>query len=269
MHRKEIKQHIIYLEIQRMCYSPFRYIKKFVKNTDDIYLMRNMLKSISFDHKSIEYIVSLIVDALKEDKRFKRIECLKVLKKIIKSRALNEPFSRSLMNDLFYIYRSYIFCSNEEIQWAVSIFIKDQHLENEDIQWLIDNYKESDHIVNRLLRYPKFNKLIFDWAKLVYEEGSLNNRLSEVIGILINDDIPKYIKVDIDVIMWAIYYSKCPKAKKEELILKYLDYQNYSSSLEVAERLGLGSVSSELLEYYKDLLKSYHLQIQYHKRTAV
>jgi hypothetical protein len=36
MQYKEIRKHITYLEIQRMHYAPFKYIKKFVKNTDDI-----------------------------------------------------------------------------------------------------------------------------------------------------------------------------------------------------------------------------------------
>lgn len=233
MDSNEIKNNIVYLEHIRMHYVPFKYVKKYVRTTRDIYTERRLLKSIAFDLDSIEYIVNIIVKDLKASKRFRRTECLKVLKRIIKNRSSSETFSKELLSDLFFLYQTFILNSSEEIQWAVSTFIKDQPLEEECINWLIANYEESDHIVNRLLRYPIRNHLLTDWARQIYEEGKLQNRASEVIGILIEEDIPENLRVNNRTLMWAIYYSKVSENKKRKLILKYLDYQDYSTALDI------------------------------------
>ncbi len=249
------KEIIIHLEKERMHYEPYYYVRKFIKNTRDIYEEKNLLKSISFNEKSISYLVGIIVNDIKDNKRFRRHECLKVIKKIIKNRKTSKPFNEILVDNLFHLYQYYIFTGSDEIQWAVSVFIKDQLLNDEHIKWLIEHFEESNHIVNRLLRYPACHKLITDWATYVYKNDIISDRLSEVIGIIIDDeDIPDYIKVDIDTLMWAIYYSKCTKAEKRKLILKYLDYEDYSSALEVAARLELSNISKELLSYYKKMI---------------
>jgi hypothetical protein len=145
----------------------------------------------------------------------------------------------------------YVFSDNNTIQWAVSTFIKDQHLDNEDIQWLVDNYEKSEHIVNRLLRYPIQNKLISEWANFIYYNGKLNSRLSEIISVLIDIDIPEYVEDSTDQIMWAIYYSKCSNSIKKDLIIKHLNYEEYVSSLEVSKRLNISEISLKLLSHYK------------------
>ncbi len=255
----ETQDKVMHLEMLRMHYEPYRYLRKYIKSTRDIYIKRNFLKTITFNEKSIAYLVGLIVCDLKNNVRFQRYECLKVIKRIIKNYIINNPFSESLIDNLFYLYQKYIFNGNDEIQWAVSIYIKNQPLNNNQIQWLINHSEESEHIVNRLLRYPFKNTLITDWATAVYKNNKLTDRLSEIIGILIDEDIPAFIKVSNNTLVWAIYYSKCSNAKKEELILKYMNYEDYSSSIEVADRLGLSSISRELLNYYKTLLKQTRL----------
>ncbi|WP_028540278.1 hypothetical protein [Paenibacillus sp. J14] len=250
----EINNHIEILERIRMHYVPSKYIKKFISTTLDIYNERHLLKSVAFDNNSIEYIAEIIVNDIKANRRFRRVECLKILKRIIKNRASNEQFSKALLNNLFYLYQSFILNSSDDIQWAVSTFIKDQTLEDDHIIWLIDNYAESDHIVNRLLRYPVRHKFILDWAQNVYKERQLQERISEVIGILIEDEVPEYINVNNRILMWAIYYSKVSLPNKRKMILKHLDYHDYSPAIEVAKRLGFGEISSEILNYYYGLL---------------
>ncbi|WP_348623208.1 hypothetical protein ABFT51_19300 [Paenibacillus peoriae] len=251
----EIKNNIEYLEHIRMHYTPLKYVKKYVKSTKDIYEERRLLKSVEFDSDSIEYFVDIIVKDLKSNSRFRRMECLKVLKRIIKNRSSNKLFSKKLINDLFYIYQTFILTSTEEIQWAVSTLIKDQPLEDEQINWLIDNFEESEHIVNRLLRYPTSNRLITNWARQIVNERKLQERVSEVIGILIEDGIPENIKASNKNLMWAIYYSKVSEDEKRKLILKHLDYKDYSCAIDVAMRLGISEVSQELLSHYCGLLK--------------
>lgn len=252
----EIKNHIEYLERIRMNFTPHKYLKKYVKSTADIYNERHLLKSAAFDNKSIEYIVNIIVSDLTENKRFRKVECLKVLKRVIRNKSQTERFNVNLMKQLFYLYQSFIFTGSEEIQWTVSTFIKDQPLDDESIQWLIDNYEESKHIVNRLLRYPIKNDLISNWARETLSKGELQSRISELFGVLIEDNVPIDIIVENNsALMWAIYYCKCKKNKKRELILQHIDYQNYSAALEVADRLGFGEVSMELLKHFRGLLK--------------
>ncbi len=251
--KDNIKDIIIHLEKERMYYEPYKYLRKYIKNTKDIYEERALLKSISFNEKSIDYLVGIIVDEIKNKKRFKKFECLKIIKRIIKNRLNNVLFNTDLVDNLFYLYQNYIFTDNIEIQWAVSVYIKDQILSNEQIQWLIDNWEESDHLVNRLLRYPVRHQLITDWATLVYKQDIISDRSAEIIGCLIDDDIPDFITEDNDILMRAIFYSRCSKIRKEELILKYMDYNNYSSAIKIANWLNLNSISKELLRYYKNL----------------
>ncbi|MDA8335424.1 MAG: hypothetical protein M0Z41_10635 [Peptococcaceae bacterium] len=253
--KEEIQKSITHLEKERIHYQPHKYLRRYIKDTRDVYKERQLLKSISFDDKSIEYLVRIILTDVLNKKRFRMAECFKVLKTIIKKRRSSKSFDRPLVNNLFYLYQENIFSHNEEMQWAVSVFIKAQPLNNEHIQWLIDHFEESDHIANRLLRYPTPHKLITEWATVVYKNEMMTHRLSEVVGILIDGDLPNFIKVDIDTLMWAIYYSKCSVKNKEKLILKYLNYDDYSSALQVAHKLGLGSVSNELLGYYKGKLR--------------
>ncbi|BCG59445.1 hypothetical protein [Paenibacillus sp. URB8-2] len=94
-----------------------------------------------------------------------------------------------------------------------------------------------------------------DWARDVLMSGKLRDRISEVIGILIDEEIPNFVQEDNTIIMWAIYYAKCSKAQKRKLIIRHLDYENYSPALEVASRLGIGEISKELLQHYRGLLK--------------
>ncbi|MGG6312404.1 hypothetical protein [Paenibacillus macerans] len=181
------------------------------------------------------------------------MECLKILKKMNKSRRPDEPYNKELLRNLFFLYQQFIFLGNEEVQWAVSTYIKDHLLDEEHINWLIDNYLESEHIVNRLLRYPVKNGQVTDWAHDVLMSGKLRSRISEIVGFLIDEKVPDFVKEDNTTIMWAIYYSKCSKAKKRKLLLKHLDYENYLMALEVANRLDIGEVSYELLKHYRGL----------------
>lgn len=256
MDAKEINNHFTNLKRMRMHFAPYKYLQQFVSTTTDIYEERYLLKEVLFDDKSIDYIVQIIVDDLYENRRFRRVECLKVLKTIIRNRSSQATFSKGLIEKLFYLYQTYIFTSNEEIQWVVSTFIKDQPLTEDQLIWLIENYQESDQIVNTLLRYPFRNQLITDWARKVLDSSELQNRMSEVIGILINEDIPEDIDCDNETLIWSIYYSKCTKSQKKKMILKYLDYEEYSPAIDVAYRLGIEEISKTLLKHYRGLLKS-------------
>jgi hypothetical protein len=256
MDQSEIKKHIEFLEFANFIFKPYEMIKSFIKTTNDIVEYRNILKSGSLDDQSIIYLVDFIVNNLENNVRFKRVECIKILKRLVKNRRTEGYFPKELSKKLFYLYKHFIFKGSEEVQWAVSVFIKDQILDDDEIKWLIENYLESDHLVNRLLRYPEYNQLITEWAKEIYLSGNCPDRLSEVIALTIQYDLPEYVSEKSNVISWAIYYSKCSIEKKEELLVKYLDYENYHSALECAERLNIPSIVGLVIDHYKSMLQS-------------
>lgn len=256
MEQIEIKKHIEFLEFAKFIFKPYEMIKSFIKTTNDIVEYRNVLKSGSLDDQSILYLVDFIVKNLENNVRFKRVECVKILKRLVKNRRSDGYLPKELSKKLFYLYQYFIFTGSEEVQWAVSVYIKDQILDDDEIKWLVENYHESDHLVNRLLRYPEYNQLITEWAEEIYLSGDCPDRLSEVIALTIQNDIPDYVSENSDIISWAIYYSKCPIEKKEELLIKYIDYENYHSALECAERLNIPSIVGLLMDHYKAMLRN-------------
>lgn len=251
MNVNEINEHIMILKRNRMHYSPYKYLRQFVTSTKDIYNERVILKAVSFDNKSIDYAVTLILNELTDNQRFRKIECIKILKTMISKRRSTNPLNPQIIEKLFCLFQSLILTSNEE---TLSVLIKDQPLTDAQLTWLIENYQDSEHIVNLLLNYPFRHELIIEWARKVLITDELQNRKAEVAAILINEHIPEDIELDQPTLMWAIYYSKCTKAQKRKLINKHLDYENYSVALDVATRLEIEEVSKKLLKHYRRLL---------------
>lgn len=252
MDKKTFVDHLASLERSRMHFAPHKYLKQFVQSTEDVFNERRLLKSVSFPDKSIIYIVDIIRDALQENKRFRRAECLKVLRQVMKNKASQEPVGDELSAKLFDLFRQFILTGSEEMKLAINACLKDQPVPDEGIKWLTEHYKESEYIVNRLLRYPWRHEQIAEWAREVLQAGKLKDRTSELAGILIEDEIPEDIEMSQHDLMWAIYYSKSSKNTKRDLILKHLDYENYDAAMEVAEQLGIGKISKELLRHYRE-----------------
>ncbi|WP_127580503.1 hypothetical protein [Paenibacillus koleovorans] len=254
MDHHELEQRVGELERLQLQYSPKKYMKKFVATTTDIYNERRFLNTVALEHKSIEHVAGILVEELAANKKFRRVECLKILKRMLKNRSSEEPFGKGLTRQLFALYQQFVLTGSEEAQGAVSFFIQELPLEEEQLQWLIDHDEESEHIVTRLLHYPERNGQVSDWAREVYLSGKLPDRLPEVLGLVIEEEVPDYVQVDNATLMWAIYHTRCSKGQKRKLILKHLDYEHYAAAVEVARKLNVEEVSKELARYYKDLL---------------
>ena len=236
------------IEKELMIFYPNTYVPKFIFSTRDIFENRFILKQIKFDNNALNYLLDLLIKDINEKRRFRKADCLKVIKSIMKSKNIEKNVESRVIKKLFYLYKKFIFDGNEEVQWTVSIFIKNQILEDRDIFWLIKNYKRSAHIINRLLLYPQNNNLIFEWAKKIYLNGELEDRVSEVMGVLLKDEFPSFIDVtDSKKIMWAIYYSKSLNITKESLIKKYFSLECLDTAIDVSKRLGYVSVIEFIL----------------------
>lgn len=101
--------------------------------------------------------------------------------------------------------------------------------------------------MNRLLRYPEKNRQVAAWAEQVYKNNKLQDRISEVIGLLIDEDIPTYVSERGNELIWAIYYSLCSDIK-QELLKKYYTQEVLETVLMVSSRLKFPEVMEFILE---------------------
>ena len=156
------------------------------------------------------------------------------------------------VSKLFYIYKEFIFFDNEYIQWCVSVFVKSQQLADDDIEWLLENWQESEHLLNRILRYPVNHPKIFNWAQKTYStyRNDLRRRLSELIALLITDDVPAHIveHESKECILWAIYWAGMSVEAKQPLLKKYFSIEALDATLEISSRLDLPEVLEHALE---------------------
>jgi hypothetical protein len=219
-------------------FSPEQLLPKYIQNPKDIIDNKWIIRELKCSDFVVNYLSEILLDALETSKRFRQLECLKILKYIIKYQNNGNDISSDTISKLFKLYKHYIFSKNDDIQWCVSVFIKDQILGDSEIEWLILNYKYTIHIVNRLLLYPRSHELIKGWAKIIYMNNEYPDRINNVVALLIDNDIPEFIK-DIDSIdkIWAIYNSRISVDDKERLIIKYSKESNVLSVAEVALRL--------------------------------
>lgn len=249
-----IKQNIEKLERARMVFVPNKFIRKFITNTRDLVKEKLLLQSMAFDPESVHYLTRLIIDDLESNMKFQRIQCIQIFLRILKKRISSEPFSKIQMTSLFSLYKHVNGFGNDELKHAFTEAISGQELQTDDIEWLVEQSEHDKILVDLLLSYPVKNNLITSWALNMFAENKLQNRMAEVIGLLIEDDLPELIdpiSTENEIIMWAIYHSHCSRNKKRKLILKYMNYENYLPALEVASKLGIGKISNELLKYYQ------------------
>jgi len=269
-----------YLEQLLITFAPDKcisYIHENILQTNDIAENRFPLIEIPYKTEWFNYLLDIIINAINEGKRFRKVEVLKVIKKIVTNQIYiyeltgNLTIEETTTNKLFYIYQAF-FNGSKRLQECISVLLKSQELNEEQINWIIIYYKNSEYAINRLLKYPGKSKALSAWAKDVYinellkfrqenksfidwcigyGEISLLKRESEVIAILIDEDIPSFIdKRDTDTIIWAIYYAQIPDSTKQILLKKYYKPDGFEAALKVSKRLKYYSV----LKFIKDNL---------------
>jgi hypothetical protein len=260
-----------------MLFNPDKYVPEQILTTKDIWEHRYILKQVPYNDKVIKHLIEIIIIAIEQRQRFRKLDCLKVINRILYNRVnscqddINVAENKVVTNKLFYLYQSFLDGSNsQEIQKCVNMFLKNRQLDEEQIQWLVKNHTKSEYAINRLLRYPGKSPTLFYWAKELYLnkfikyreerktlsdwyqieiENNLLKRESELIAILIDEDIPSFVDIrDKTVIMWAIYYSQVPDVTKERLIKKYWNIEGWEAAIKVSKRLNYLSVREWILE---------------------
>jgi hypothetical protein len=224
-------------------------VVKTITSVDDIFVKRYHIRDAKCTVDDLRRLLDLVIAALDQRRRFRQLDCLKVLKRIILRWPPCHRFPPDITDRLFRLYKHYIFSANEDVQWAVSVMLKGQALRNEQVQWLIDHYQDSIHILNRLLRYPRQNHYISSWARKILEDASaFPKRRSELLRLLINNSLPTVAsKESSKVVAWAIYHSPASKATKTQLLKQIADLDNFWVVVDIAERSNLPDVIEHLL----------------------
>jgi len=240
------------LEKHLMLFAPETYLPRYIRTARDIYQNRTLLRQLPSNQHTLNYLLDIIIKTVQEGIRFRTLDCLKVVKELVKGRPPELVLPSDTVDKLFSLYQEFVFHRNEEVQWCVSWFIKSVVLSDDSVEWLISNYRRSEHLVNRLLDYPTRHPRIVEWAEDIWRSGELRNRKSQVIGLLISDEIPAYVNErDNTSLIWAIYYARVPAETKQKLLTEHYSPESIDAFLEVCRRLEYPSVIKSALDRLK------------------
>ena len=245
------------LEQNMMILDPETYLQKYIRSLYDIYKYRVLLKQLPYKDYVVQYLANFILSALSNKQRFRQLDSLKVIKSITKCQHSPE-LSADTISILFRLYQHYIFYEKDEMQWCMSSILKDRPLLDSEISWIIDNCHKSKHLINRLLKYPFNNCLIDEWAHKMYKSEKLKGRKSELIGILIKNNIPDFVKQEkIERLIWAAFYSKVGLKIKSKILKSLFSPEALDSFIKVCVRLELPTVMRFAIKKLNG--KSFHI----------
>jgi len=241
------------LERHLLTYEPEKYVVGQITTVRELYEDRVALKTFVGTEQIISHIARIIVGAIRDKRRMRTLDCLRVLRSLVKSgRSTNlEP---ETIGDLFRIYQEFIFRDNEDVQWCVSAILKDKALSDDAVVWLVQNAGKSKHIVNRLLLYPEPHPEIRTWAQRIHQEDDLSRRRSELIALLLSPDNADHLALDSDVntFVWAVFKSRLPREQKIRLVENHSTFEAFSSVVEVADRLESPDLLRKFLKKIKN-----------------
>jgi hypothetical protein len=221
---------------------PEKHLPEYIKDVKDIYDNRTLLKRMAVSEYSLNYLLDILIPAVEGNVRFRRLDCLKVIKTILRNNPFGLELSDHTTNRLFYLYRIFISHKNDEVRRCVNDFVRSRCLDDASIEWLVSHWDQSEHSTNRLLRYPQSHPRITEWAKNIYQQGQLRDRRSEVIALLIDDSVPSYVSESRNTIIWAIYRARVTDETKQKLLIQYVSHENLGAMWQVATRLGYSDV---------------------------
>ena len=216
---------------------PEEFLPIYVRDTKDIYEHRSLLKQLLLSDYALNYLLDIIIKAIDDGARFRKLDCLKVTKAILKNNPLGHVLDSRTVSKLFFLYKTFILHRSEEIRACANLLIRFQCLSENEVAWLVYNWDKSEHSLNRLLRYPKKHSLITQWAKGMYQQGQVRNRMAEVVALLIDDSIPSFVTENEDTIIWAIYYSRVTDEVKQRLLKERFSVESLNALWKVSVRL--------------------------------
>jgi len=198
---------------------------------EQIILFKDILKNVLPNKEILNKLLDTAIHRIENRKRFQKLTLIK----LIRHHSNIDNLDDKIKGKLFDIFKYLIITASEDVEWKLTSLLKDKELAEDNIRWLIDNYENSKHIVNRLLRYPVSNKLIYKWADYCLQNKKLEDRLSELIGIKLNYNA-KFKHKDKAAFVWGIHYSKLDVDTKKDLLLRNINKDNFIEVIKISER---------------------------------
>lgn len=230
-----------------VAFEPEAVLPKLASDIRSLYANRAFIRQAPCSDYVIGQVATLILSATESGVRFRKYECLRTIRQILRGTSGSSNLSEDSVELLFRLYCHYVFSEKEEIQWCVSTFLKDRLLAPQQVDWLIDNALTSVHLVNRLLRYPSANVAIAKWAEHALRQKLFPERSAELLGLLIESEMPAFAAgLTTDTLLWAIYYSRTCGENKSRLLCSVMTAESAESALTIAMRLQLPEVVRKL-----------------------
>ncbi len=236
----QLRELSLFLEKQIALSYPDDFLEKYVHSARDLYVERSWVRKLPATDSVLFRIISIVHDASINRRRIRTVPCLKLIKGLVKQRWEIEPVPSEILSLLFDLFKQYVNHKNEEVQWAVTVFLKNQILDDTQVLWLIQNWSESIHITNRLLLYPCYDSQIGKWAERMLKEGNLLDRRSDLISRVLIDAVPSYLEDELpSVLLWGIYRSSMTHDLKVRLMENHLDldHDTVITVVAISERL--------------------------------
>ena len=216
---------------------------------------KSLLKNVKPNRLIFDFLLEITLEKINTNKPFQRLTLITLLYHHCEKLHVDSKVSENI----FIIFKSLIYNNNILIGSKANALLKDIKLSDENIQWLIDNYETSIHIQNRLIRYPESKQAITKWAEKMLKIGELEDRRSELIGLLLNNnfdlkDLIRFSTIEERTnklnLVWGIHFSKLNDDIKKELLLMHLSVDNFDEVLKICERNQYTDLISQFYESY-------------------
>jgi hypothetical protein len=235
------------LELALIVFEPDTFFPKYLRSLEDVAEHRARLRMCCYSDFAVEHLITLLWNTIQRKRRKNLIYGLRALKWMLKNRREAAPIKSTTVDRLFELYQHFVFDRLDDIRWCVSAILKDTLLRPSQVRWLIEHQAESEHIVNRLLRYPRFDAAIADWARRMLRTRRLQERRSELLGRLIVDSLPRESHaLPAATVLWAVYYSCAPLDVKCKLLEESAADSAADAVIEICLRLNLPMVLHRL-----------------------
>lgn len=224
---------------------PDKYLKEYISSFYEMKKNLKLINKLKETDYSVNYLVDIIYKYMNSNGRKSFVIVTKLLYRILRN--YNGSISFELKNKLFDLFLQ-LLKKEYSNQWQIHILIRNQELTSEQIDKLLEN-KNNTFALNRILRYPKFNQIIYEWCKSELKNNKvIDNRFSEYISQTLTslEDVEDYYKnknFQIDTLAYAIKYSYQDNEFKTTALEMLLEEDKHNITvIKVAYELELYSI---------------------------